>query len=120
MSSLTAVRGTTQPHVQTAPRARELRLTVRGRRLVLLALVLLLLGAFAVGRAASSQATAEQASTPVLTQVTVQPGDTLWAVARRVAPERDPRELVAQIRRLNDLPTASLQVGRQLVLPAVV
>jgi hypothetical protein len=107
-----------EPHA-AGPR-RRLRVTARGRRTVLLVVVLLLLGAFAVGRAASSQATAAPAAAPALSEVTVQEGDTLWEVARRVAPDRDPRELIAQIRRLNDLPSSSLQVGRQLVLPAVV
>ena len=100
-----------------APR-RHVRLTGRGRSLVLLALLLLILAAFAVGRSASSQATAVLEQGPTLTAVTVQPGDTLWSVAHQVAPGRDPRDLVAQIRRLNDLPNASLQVGQQLLLPA--
>lgn len=121
MSSLTVVRSTTpQQSAAVAPSRRRLRVTARGRRTLLLVAVLLLLGAFAVGRAGSSQATAEPAAAPSLTAVTVQEGDTLWAVARRVAPDRDPRDLIAQIRRLNDLPSSSLQVGRQLVLPAVV
>jgi hypothetical protein len=121
MSSLTVVRSTAaQPSHAARQRRRGLRVTARGRRTVLLAVVLLLLGAFAVGRAANSQATGEPAAGPALTEVTVQQGDTLWQVARRVAPDRDPRELIAQIRRLNDMPTSDLQVGRQLVLPAVV
>lgn len=107
--------------VPAAPRSRPLRLTARGRRLVLLVVVLLLLGAFAVIRSAASQAT-EQASpaAPVLAQVTVQRGETLWAVAQRVAPQRDPRDLVAQLQRLNHLSSPSLRVGQQLLLPAVV
>ena len=52
--------------------------------------------------------------------VLVQPGDTLWSLAERIAPARDPREVVSQIRRLNGLPTAALQAGQQLLVPAVV
>lgn len=123
MSSSATTHTPLHARAATTPSAARpgVRLTGRGQFLVLLALVLMLLGAFAIGRAASSQAT-EQASSaaPALTQVTVQPGDTLWAIARRVAPERDTREVVAQLRQLNHLPTAAVQAGSQLLLPAVV
>ena len=49
--------------------------------------------------------------------VTVEAGDSLWTLAQRVAPEHDPRDVVAQIRDLNDLPGAGLVPGQQLVLP---
>ena len=78
-------------------------------------LVLLLLGAFAMGRSADSEAAAGPVSP--LVQVTVQPGDTLWSVARQLSAQQDPREVVAQLRRLNGLRTASLTVGQQLLLP---
>lgn len=121
MTSLTATQ--TPPHLRgpaPAQRRRRLHLTARGRLLMLLGMALLMLGAFAIGRSASSQATEATAAVPALTQVTVAPGDTLWSVARGVAPQRDPREIVAQIRRLNHLPSASLRVGQQLLLPVVV
>ena len=99
----------------TAPRA-TLRLTRRGRAAVLLALVVLLLGAFAAGRTAS-QASPEPERRAVLSQTTVQRGESLWTVARRVAPEQDPRQVVVAIRQLNGLPTAQVQAGQQLLLP---
>ena len=96
----------------------HVRLTGRGRLLVLLVLVGLLLAAFAAGRSASSSATSEPAPAAVsLGQLVVQPGDTLWSVARSIAPDRDPRDVVAQLRRLNDLPSGALRVGQQLLLP---
>lgn len=114
----------------TAPcriRRRALRPTRRGRALLLVLLVALLLGAFAAGRTASRAAEPAARSSVGSTalagtstsQTTVAPGETLWGVARRIAPDRDPREIVAQLRRLNDLPTAGLQAGQQLVLPGV-
>ena len=48
---------------------------------------------------------------------TVQAGDTLWAIARRVAPERDPRLVVDQVASENHL-RGPLQAGQQLLLPA--
>ena len=93
-----------------------LRLTRRGRVVIIGLLAALLLVAFLAGRSGVSSA-ATQGRQPAYTQTTVQPGETLWAVAKRVAPKHDPRALVDQIRTLNHLHSASLQVGQQLLLP---
>ena len=92
------------------------RLTRRGRVLLLGLLVGLLLVAFSLGRS-GSQAATTVAAVPTLQQTTVQAGETLWGVARRVDPTSDPREVVQQLRSLNHLASASLQVGQQLLLP---
>jgi Tfp pilus assembly protein FimV len=46
----------------------------------------------------------------------VEPGDTLWSIARRVAPGRDPRPVVDGLIRANDL-RAGLQAGQELSIP---
>lgn len=51
-------------------------------------------------------------------QVTVRPGETLWAIAQRSAPGADPRETITEILRLNALDSASLRVGQVLLLPS--
>ena len=96
-----------------------LRLTRRGRAVLVLLLAGLLLAAISLGGADTQAAgvASEGQSAPVQT-VTVQPGESLWSVAQRIAPDNDPREVVAQIRRLNDLESSSLQVGQLLVLPS--
>jgi LysM domain len=49
----------------------------------------------------------------------VQPGDTLWELARaRLGPQGDPRPLVAEIREVNRLGAGQLEAGRILLLPA--
>ena len=48
---------------------------------------------------------------------TVQPGETLWQLATRVAPGVDPRLMVDQILRANHLSTPELVAGQQLVVP---
>jgi hypothetical protein len=45
----------------------------------------------------------------------VQPGDTLWSIARRVAPDRDPRPVVDEMLKANDL-HGGLQAGQELVV----
>jgi LysM repeat protein len=47
----------------------------------------------------------------------VRPGETLWGVALRLAPESDTRVVVAQIMSLNNLRTPSLVPGQTLLLP---
>ena len=45
----------------------------------------------------------------------VQPGDTLWSIARQLQPSGDVRPLVRKLVQLND--GAELEVGQVLVLP---
>jgi len=94
-----------------------LRLTRRGRAVVLLVLVTLLLAAFSLGRAGGSQAAPQRAGTATTQQTVVQPGETLWAVAKRVAPGHDPRGVVHRIQELNDLEGGLVRAGQLLVLP---
>ncbi|MCW2548621.1 MAG: hypothetical protein JWN96_3081 [Mycobacterium sp.] len=112
------------PRTTSSAPTGPVRLTRRGRVVVLLTLLSLLLVAFSLGRVAHSEAAGRpsgQASAPLTgyTQTTVHQGETLWSVARRVAPGHDPRALVQQIRELNHLESASVQAGQQLVLPKV-
>jgi nucleoid-associated protein YgaU len=116
---------------QVAREARpgQLRLTRRGRVVVVL-LVALVLAALSLGLAlASSQASAStgsaagaRAASAALAgsseTVVVQPGDTLWSIARQVAPNADPRGVVDAIIAANHLAGASVQAGQQLVLPS--
>ena len=102
----------------TATSAPSVRLTRRGRAVLVLLLAVLLLTAFSIGQRdtqAAGVSAGSGAAAPVAT--TVQPGESLWSVAQRIAPENDPREVIAQIRRLNDLSTSELQVGQLLLLP---
>lgn len=96
---------------------RGAHLTRRGRVVALAVLVALLFAAFSFGRFGSQAATSPEPR-PAVSQTTVQPGESLWTVAKRVAPRTDPRETVEQLRRMNDLAGSSLQAGQQLLLPA--
>jgi LysM repeat protein len=107
MSATTAAQHTTA--------ASHTRLTRRGRVLLLLSLVAVLFGAFSLGRSVSEAA--PPTAQPTEHVVTVEQGDSLWTLARRVAPDHDPRDVVAKIRDLNDLSSSGLVPGQQLVLP---
>lgn len=51
------------------------------------------------------------------TTVVVEPGDTLWQIARAHAPGRDPRSVVDDVVALNDLTSTGVQVGARLLVP---
>ncbi len=97
-----------------------MKLTRRGRlALVGVAFLFMLLG-FSVGNDVSLASPAP--ATPVIPvgahTMVVQPGDTLWAIARSVAPKADPRVTVERIISLNKLPNAELAAGELLALPS--
>nr|WP_082699257.1 LysM peptidoglycan-binding domain-containing protein [Arthrobacter sp. EPSL27] len=105
------------------PRQAPLRLTRRGRfvfigvPLILLAALLLSLSGFFNAPAKAAESASELSPTPTVT-VTVQPGESLWAIAAAVAPERDPRDVVADIVQLNNLEAARVVPGQALFIPA--
>jgi LysM repeat protein len=100
---------------RTAP---AVRLTRRGRAALVLLLAALLFATFSLGRSATGTADATPAGSGAqVEQTTVQAGESLWSVARRIAPENDPREVIEQIRRLNGLAGSQIHVGQQLLLP---
>lgn len=101
--------------VTTDLRRPQLRLTRRGRAVVLAFFVLMASLASAV-----LFTTASRASDPDIgpaPSVVVQPHDTLWSIATRTAPRRDPYAAVAEIQRLNGLNGYVVHPGQTLVLP---
>ncbi len=47
-------------------------------------------------------------------EVLVVPGDTLWAIARKIAPNQDPRKTIWEIREENQLKQAVVYPGQTL------
>ncbi|PXY19568.1 LysM peptidoglycan-binding domain-containing protein [Prauserella muralis] len=77
------------------------------------------LGVAGLGWLASSMAGAGEATVPASTAVvSVAPGDTLWDVAERSAPDSDPQAVVERIQELNGLTGADVRPGTPLVVPA--
>lgn len=90
------------------------RLTRRGV-VVLTALVLALgVGLIWLARLSAPQP-ANAPSAP--RAVTVMPGDTLWSIATRVAPDTDPRAEVAALQQRNGLTSVDLVPGQVLHVP---
>ncbi|MBG6183794.1 hypothetical protein IWX65_001760 [Arthrobacter sp. CAN_A214] len=104
------------PSTKSAP----IHLTRRGR-LVLVGLPTVLLVALVLifGVSLTSQAKAmdsEPAPTETI-NVSVGQGETLWGLAGEFAPDRDPREFVAELVELNGLKSSVVQAGQSLAVP---
>jgi hypothetical protein len=110
----------TTPAVVSVRPTTRLRLTTRGRRLLLaLAAVPLAagIGIAAIG-GGSAIASGENAGAVNFETVTVMPGDTLWSIAAEIAPAADPRDVISEIENLNLLPGGALQIGQEISIPA--
>jgi Tfp pilus assembly protein FimV len=107
-----------------APRgSAPVRLTARGRRLartVVVAFALLLVLAFSlVGRTPADAGSG--AVLPATSTVVVQPGQSVWQIAKSVAPGADVRDTIERIAILNGFEDASdlvVHPGQKLVIPA--
>ncbi|MFZ4896039.1 LysM peptidoglycan-binding domain-containing protein [Plantibacter sp. Mn2098] len=112
----------TAPRTTTAPRTR-LRLTRRGRVVFTTLAALPVVAAIAVlsisaGNAIASGpdigAAGQGAS---FTYVTVDAGESLWQLAKSIAPTADPRDVVADIINLNQLTSSGVEPGQRLAIP---
>jgi len=54
---------------------------------------------------------------PTTHLIAVQPGDTLWDISVRIAPDQDPRKTMWDIAQLNHMSTSDLHSGQPLLVP---
>ena len=96
--------------------APRLRLTARGRRVLVVLLVLSVAGVAALAGTLGGGG-AGRLELMGTSSVIVESGDTLWSIARTVAGERDVREVIDDIQSLNALDSAAIEPGQVLELP---
>jgi hypothetical protein len=101
--------------VTTEMRRPPLRLTRRGRAVLLGFFILMSCLASAVLLTTASRA--EDTPAGPAPTVVVQPHDTLWSIATRTAPGRDPYAAIAELKRINDLDGFVVHPGQTLELP---
>jgi LysM repeat protein len=116
-----AVPATRTPRPMVRPATRpagqgSVRLTRRGRIVLTLLMLGLVLGVLFIFSGQSMASGESGAPIPTRT-VTVGEGDTLWAIATEVAGDGDIREAVHDIEQLNSLPGPALEVGQEIAVP---
>ncbi|WP_244931583.1 LysM peptidoglycan-binding domain-containing protein [Nocardioides sp. W7] len=94
----------------------ELRLTRRGRLVIFLLGLTLVLG-IGLMLAAGSVATPEPGTAEPTTVVTVGTGETLWDIAAGAAEDGQVQEMIEHIERLNGLESTVLLAGQELRVP---
>jgi LysM domain len=93
----------------------RMRLTRRGRSLVRALAVVLVVVVFMLVAPGLAKGDGPDRPAPRVTYV-VESGDTLWSIARRVAPGQDPRPVVDGLIEANHL-RGGLQAGQELSIP---
>lgn len=117
MSTMTAPRLDRVPARRVATQGSYVRLTRRGQWVALMLLAAMAFSVLSLIGPRSSAVPGNAKLEPVQT-VQVQPGQTLWDIARQLAPDQDPRAVVDAIVDLNALTDpGSLQVGQRLGVP---
>jgi hypothetical protein len=93
----------------------RVRLTRRGRALARVLATVLVVAVFLLVAPGLARGDGPDRPAPRVTYV-VQPGDTLWSIARRVAPGQDPRPVVDGLIEANGV-RGGLRTGQELSIP---
>ena len=109
---------------QTAVQPGKLRLTRRGRRVLTgFVMLVIVISAMLIWTGVAGGAQAPGPGAPArsvyqgMTQIVVQPGQTLWSIAAAADPSADPRTAVQQISDINALTGAQVKAGQLLWVP---
>src|SRR5215472_3199725 len=109
---------------QTTVQPGKLRLTRRGRRvltgfvmLVIVVSAMLIWTGVAGGAPTPGPRAPARSVYQGMTQIVVQPGQTLWSIAAAVDPSADPRTAVQQISDVNALTGSQIETGQVLWVP---
>jgi LysM domain len=95
--------------------AGRMRLTSRGRAVARMLAIVLVVAVFLLVAPGLARGDGPDRPAPRVTYV-VEPGDTLWSIARRVAPGQDPRPVVDGLIEANDV-RGGLRAGQELSIP---
>ena len=101
--------GSAGPRLRLTPRGRRVFTTLAALPLVIVALAFALNGGVAT-------ASSDGSTVPVET-VTVGAGQSLWELASEIAPQADPRDVIADLVSFNHLTTTQITPGQQLDVP---
>jgi hypothetical protein len=107
------------PRTAARPPSPTLRLTNRGRVvLTAFAATPLVIAALVFSLNGGGATATLEGSSVAFDYVTIQSGQSLWQIAEELAPRADPREVIAEIVKLNALGSADVYAGQELAIPA--
>ncbi|WP_435870899.1 LysM peptidoglycan-binding domain-containing protein [Leifsonia williamsii] len=96
----------------------RLRITRRGRAVLSTLIALpLVIGALVFALNGGVAAASGDQAHVSFQHVTVQSGESLWSIAEELAPNADPRDVIAELVTLNGLDSAVVSPGQQLAVP---
>ena len=96
----------------------RIRLTRRGRVVFTSLAAAPFIGVAAwIGINAMPAVATSSSSSVVFEYATVESGQSLWQLAASIAPESDPRDVVADVMRLNQLDSSTVSPGQRLAIP---
>jgi hypothetical protein len=96
----------------------RMRLTTRGRRVVVALIVIpIIIAAFIAALNGGQAGAADVTVADTSVYITVGSGESLWQIAQRIAPKADPRDVVDAITSYNHL-DGELQAGERIAIPA--
>ena len=99
-----------RPRLHLTKRGRNVFTAIAATPLVIAALFFALNGGIATASLDGSDAAFQY--------VTVASGQSLWQVAETIAPAADPRDVIIEIMKLNQLQSADVFAGQELAIPA--
>ncbi len=105
-----------RPPLAAPTAAAPVRLTRRGIGVLTIAIAAACAGVWWLAANSAAGGAAAGGAQHVPSTLTVAPGDTLWDIAARAAPQRDPRAEVADLQRRNHLTEAAIVPGQVLHL----
>ncbi len=108
------------PVIQLRPAAKpHLKLTRRGRTVftALAAIPLVIAALLFALNSGGAAATVDNAPAGSYEYVTVEAGQSLWAMAEQLAPTADPRDVVVDILSFNGMSSSQIFPGQRLAIP---
>ena len=120
-----AVAATSPAIAVPAVRVPHLRLTTRGRAVfsvlgatvISVTMAAIILGGATATATSATSMEAGLTDSPAFDYVQVESGQSLWQLAESVAPGADPRDVIYEIVKLNQLSTPEVHPGQQLAIP---
>lgn len=110
-------RPSARPAASTPVRPMAFAKAILGWTLIAIVSAGLLLGVGKSLQPAQASSTLSASAAASFEYVTIMRGDSLWSIAEQYAPNRDPRDFIAEIVALNNMSDSVVDAGMRIALP---